>query len=98
MEYAAFLKLRISKPAVPRPYRVPLSTFFCFLALVPTFATTLFVMALAGFYTVGISLLSIVAAAVIFHARQPQERLCCGYTSVPTDLGDLHSKAFPNIS
>jgi amino acid transporter len=98
MEYAAFLKLRISKPEVPRPYRIPLSTVGCFLALTPTFAVTLLVMALADFYTMGFSLLSIVVAAVIFRVRQPREKGSCGYTSVPTSLGDMDSESLPNIT
>jgi amino acid transporter len=99
MEYTAFLKLRISKPEVPRPYCIPLSTVGCFLALTPTFAATLFVMALADLYTMGFSFLSIVAAAVIFRARQPRATRCCGCTSVPTNLGDTNTrKAFPNIT
>jgi amino acid transporter len=98
MEYAAFLKLRISKPEVPRPYRIPLSTVGCFIALTPTFAATLLVMALADFYTLGFSLLSIVVAAVIFRVRQPLEKWSCGYTSVPTYLGDMDSESLPNIT
>lgn len=97
MEYAAFLKLRISKPEVHRPYRLPLNTFGCFLALAPTFAITLLVMALADFYTMFFSFLTVVFAVAVFHVRQ-REKTCCGYTSVPTDQEDGDNVSLPNLS
>lgn len=51
MEYAAFIKLRISKPDVERPYRVPLSTVGVFLFIFPSVLLTLFVLALATYTT-----------------------------------------------
>lgn len=36
LEFVAFLKLRISKPDVPRPFKVPVSTKGAFLMLFPT--------------------------------------------------------------
>ena len=97
MEYAAFLKLRISKPEVPRPYRLPLNTFGCFLWLVPTFAITLLVMALADFKTMIFSFLTVLFAVVIFHLRK-RERTCCGYTSVPTDQDNMDNESLPELT
>jgi amino acid transporter len=49
MEYAAFIKLRISQPDRPRPYRVPLNTFGCFVCILPTIFFIVLVMVLADY-------------------------------------------------
>ena len=97
MEYAAFLKLRISKPELPRPYRVPLNTFGCFLWLVPTFAIFLLIMALADFSTLAYSFLTVVFAVAIFHVRQ-REMTCCGYTPVPTNQDNIDNESLPSLT
>ena len=48
MEYAAFLQLRIRQPDIPRPYRIPLGTFGCFVLFLPTILLTLAVLACAN--------------------------------------------------
>jgi amino acid transporter len=55
LEYAAFIKLRISKPDVDRPFKVPLGTLGCAIALIPTIAAVLFVIALASYTTICIN-------------------------------------------
>lgn len=70
MEYAAFIKLRISNPDLERPYKIPLSTLGCILFFSPSVLLTLLILALAanatyimfaGFVAVGI---------LIFYAKQ----------------------------
>lgn len=51
MEYAAFLKLRITRPDLHRPWRIPLSTVGCILFFLPTFAFTLLVLSLSNYET-----------------------------------------------
>lgn len=51
MEYAAFIKLRVSQSNVPRPYRIPLNTCGCILFVAPAVLMTLLVMALASYMT-----------------------------------------------
>jgi len=70
MEYAAFLKLRVSKPDLHRPYRIPLNTFGCFVMMIPTLGVTLLVMGLASIYTMIFGVVSVILALVIFYLRQ----------------------------
>ena len=63
MEYCAFIKLRISRPELHRPWRCPLSTFGCVLLFIPTFGFTLAVLLLATYttylFSIGVNLLGI---------------------------------------
>jgi amino acid transporter len=47
LEYSAFIKLRIARPDLHRPWRVPLNTFGCVVFLIPTFFFIFVVLALA---------------------------------------------------
>jgi amino acid transporter len=51
LEYSAFVKLRMARPDLHRPWRVPLGTMGCILALVPTFLLTFIIMGLATYTT-----------------------------------------------
>jgi amino acid transporter len=51
MEYAAFLKLRISEPNLTRPYQMPLNNTGCIIFLIPTVIATVAIIALARFET-----------------------------------------------
>lgn len=51
LEFAAFIKLRIKKPDLSRPYRVPLQTFGATMLCVPPAILLLLVMCLASFKT-----------------------------------------------
>lgn len=51
IEYAAFFKLRISRPNIERPYRIPLNTLGCAVFFFPTVSATLLVICLADFTT-----------------------------------------------
>lgn len=86
MEYAAFLKLRISKPDIQRPYRIPLNTVGCFLALTPTLVMTLLVMALASLSTIGFSALSLAVGYSIFVVYKGRRGQVSGYARVDTEL------------
>ncbi|CAB9512250.1 Probable polyamine transporter [Seminavis robusta] len=50
LEYAAFIKLRISQPNVPRPYRVPFGTVGCSLMVIPSALFILTVLLLASYH------------------------------------------------
>ena len=72
LEFAAFLKLRIARPDLERPYRVPLSTGGCVVLLAPPTLLLALVMCLAdarvwltcvGFGMVGAALYPILRAA-----------------------------------
>jgi len=52
MEYAAFVKLRVAAPDVPRPYRVPIhSTFGCILFAAPGCAMIVLLLFMASYQT-----------------------------------------------
>jgi amino acid transporter len=51
MEYAAFIKLRISHPDMHRPWRLPFNTFGCILLFIPPFLCTIFLLSLATYQT-----------------------------------------------
>lgn len=74
LEYAAFFKLRISKPDMERPYRIPLNTCGCALFFFPAIAATLVVMSLATFQTFYFALGSWTTGALIFYGKQRSQR------------------------
>lgn len=74
LEYAAFFKLRISKPNLERPYRIPLNTFGCALFFFPAIAATLLLMSLATYTTLLFALGSATTGIVVYCAKQHSER------------------------
>jgi amino acid transporter len=70
MEYCSFIKLRIARPNAERPYKIPLNTFFCILALVPTFFFTLLVLSLASYTTYAFVLAANVVGISIYICKQ----------------------------
>ena len=73
-EYAAFIKLRWSKPELSRPYKVPLSNIGCVLFLVPTFALSFFVMSLATLKTYIFTILANAIGILLYNCRG---KACC---------------------
>jgi len=70
LEYAAFFKLRISRPELERPYRIPLNTFGCAIFFFPAIAMTLVVMSLATFTTFYFALGSWITGSLVFYAKK----------------------------
>lgn len=65
------MKLRVSKPDLERPYRVPFNTLGCCLLLVPPILLTGVVLLLASFATYAYALATILLALVIYKLRTP---------------------------
>ncbi|KAK9715836.1 hypothetical protein RND81_06G192800 [Saponaria officinalis] len=63
LEFAAFLKLRIMRPDLHRPYKVPLKTFGCVVLCTPPSILLVLVMCLASYKTI---LVSIIVVALSF--------------------------------
>ena len=82
LEYFAFLKLRITRPDMERPYRVPLSTTCCIVLFTPTFLAILTVIFLASWKTWLFGAVVNVFGLLLFvlHERKP----CRKYTMVET--------------
>ena len=57
---------------VARPFRVPLSTRGCVIALIPTIATLILVIALASYTTICVNFVIIVAGTSIYALVQMQ--------------------------
>lgn len=70
MEIAAFIKLRLKKPDLHRPYRVPLGTTGAILVSLPPTLLLLLVMCLASARTVIISGIVIVFGFLLYPAIQ----------------------------
>ena len=69
MEYAAFFKLRISRPELERPYRIPLNTFGCVIFFLPAIACTLTVMLLATYTTIAFAIGSYITGLAVFYCK-----------------------------
>jgi len=74
LEYAAFFKLRISRPNIERPYRIPLNTLGCTIFFFPTIVTTLLVMSLANFNTYYFALGSWITGLLVYATKQQSDR------------------------
>lgn len=51
MEYAAFIKLRVTQPEVERPYKIPLNTVGCIILIIPPVVLTFLLMLMASYIT-----------------------------------------------
>jgi amino acid transporter len=76
MEYAAFVKLRVSQPNLERPYRIPLDTFGCILFFSPSILLILLVLGTAGTATYAVFAGVALSGIVIFSAKQRNHRHC----------------------
>lgn len=70
MEYAAFIKLRITRPALHRPWRLPFSTLGCILLFTPTFVFTITLMSLATYTTYAFSMAVNLCGLGLFVAKK----------------------------
>ena len=82
IEYAAFVKLRIAKPNLHRPYRIPVNTVGCIILLIPCVILTIFIMALGSYRTHLYSFSSVVLAASIYLVRKRRNL-------IPNDYGPV---------
>lgn len=89
MEYAAFVKLRISRSDVPRPYRIPLNTMGCMLFIAPPVLMTVVVMLLASYMTYIYFCAALVLGLVVYKIQGcGSKRSCCRYSRI-TDLEEV---------
>jgi amino acid transporter len=70
MEYAAFVKLRITHPDLHRPWRLPFNTVGCVLLFIPPFFCTTFLLMLATYQTYVFSLVVIAIGMLLYLAKQ----------------------------
>lgn len=70
IEYCAFIRLRIARPNLKRPYRIPLNTFGCILMIIPPLVFTTIIMMLASYVTYIYAATTVVVAGVIYNFRK----------------------------
>ena len=73
-EYAAFFKLRISRPNLERPYRIPLNTPGCAILFFPTIVSTFFVCSLATYTTYVFAFGSWIVGYLLYTAGRRHEQ------------------------
>lgn len=73
LEFAAFIKLRIKKPELHRPYKVPLQTFGAVMLCLPPTILLILVMCLASFKTYLVSaavmIVGFISYPFVIHAK-----------------------------
>ena len=70
-QYAAFLELRVSRPDLERPYKIPIeSTLGCAFFFAPTIAITVLVMGLASYSTMCFSVGSWIVGYLLYAAKE----------------------------
>ncbi|KAG6482484.1 probable polyamine transporter At1g31830 [Zingiber officinale] len=65
LEFVAFIKLRLSCPNAPRPYKIPLGTAGCILMVIPPTILICVVLALATFKVMTVSILTMLVGFVL---------------------------------
>ncbi|KAG9129806.1 hypothetical protein Leryth_016027 [Lithospermum erythrorhizon] len=70
LEFAAFIELRIKKPELRRPYRVPLQTFGAVMLCLPPSFLLILVMCLASFRTYIVSSIVIILGILLYYALE----------------------------
>jgi amino acid transporter len=81
MEYCAFLKLRISRPELERPYRIPLNTVGCMLLFTPGILVTLLLLSLATYATFIFVICINIVGMLVFCAKQHSKEMAQKETS-----------------
>ena len=89
MEYFAFIKLRISKPDLERPFRVPLNTFGCIAFFLPTIVLTIFVLGLASYATFVVSIAVNAIFMCIYYAKERKDEYYKAYETVGQTLDEV---------
>eukprot|EP00934_Nitzschia_sp_Nitz4_P008294 Nitzschia sp. Nitz4//scaffold179_size51476//30561//32348//NITZ4_006928-RA/size51476-processed-gene-0.43-mRNA-1//1//CDS//3329539222//8284//frame0 len=74
MEYAAFLKLRITRPTLDRPYRIPFNTIGCILLVLPSILLVLLVMSLATYFTYGFVICTNIVGLIVYYGKTRSEK------------------------
>jgi len=100
MEYAAFIKLRITRKEVYRPYRVPLNTTGCIAMVIPPCIVTILLMLMASFMTYIYFAVSVLLGIVLrcAHVKRSNSRLdqseCNDQSVEDTGSDDAEDESF----
>lgn len=94
MEYFAFIKLRISRPDIERPYRIPLNTTACIVLFTPTILAVFAVVLLASVKTWLFSVAVNIVGLFLYWMR---ERQLEAYGSVERQVANSTEVEFPDV-
>ncbi|XP_074562060.1 putative polyamine transporter At1g31830 [Curcuma longa] len=85
LEFVAFVKLRLSYPNAPRPYRIPLGTVGCILMIIPPTILICVVLAFATFKVMTVSILMMLVGFILQPCLKQAEkrRLWKFHTNLP---------------
>lgn len=73
LEYFAFIQLRIAQPDLPRPWRVPLSTTGCIIAVIPTILMIVAIIVMADYTTWVFAMLSNLVGLLLYRIKIQHE-------------------------
>jgi amino acid transporter len=89
LEFVAFVKLRVTHPNAPRPYRIPLGTIGVVLMVIPPTLLIVVVMALASYKVMVVSIAAMVVGFVLQPCLVYVEKKRLLRFSISADLPDL---------
>ncbi|KAF9620820.1 hypothetical protein IFM89_014757 [Coptis chinensis] len=99
LEFAAFIKLRIKRPELHRPYKVPLQTFGATVLCLPPTVLLLLVMCLASWRTFLVSGVVVILGVFLYPTiTQAKERKWVRFDTVPVLPSDNFVEAHPVVS
>ncbi|OVA17088.1 Amino acid/polyamine transporter I [Macleaya cordata] len=99
LEFAAFIRLRIKKPDLHRPYKVPLQTFGVTILCLPPAILVILVMCLASFRTFIVSGSVIILGVLLYlTVVKAKERNWTKFEPIPVEPSDNFLEALPIVS
>ncbi|PKA62806.1 putative polyamine transporter [Apostasia shenzhenica] len=97
LEFAAFVKLRVKKPDLQRPYKVPLSTFWAFMLCIPPSFLLVLVMCLASTRTFVVSSIVFLLGIILYPALQHmKDKKWVRFISKPQPSDELAADSCPS--
>jgi len=76
LEYAAFVKLRISRKDIERPYRIPMPDWFAFFFVLPACLAIMILLAVSSWMTYFFILVVFLVSGFLIRAQQISKELC----------------------
>ncbi|WOK92711.1 putative polyamine transporter [Canna indica] len=96
LEFVAFIKLRLSYPNVPRPYKIPLGTTGCILMIIPPTILICVVLVLASFKVMVVSITAMLIGFVLQPCLKHAEKKRLMKFTLNADLPDFRAAEHSN--
>ncbi|KAG6500711.1 probable polyamine transporter At1g31830 [Zingiber officinale] len=96
LEFTAFIKLRLSHPNAPRPYKIPLGTAGCILMIIPPTVLICVVLALSTFKVMIVSVLAMLVGFILQPCLKQAEKKRLWKFSTNSNLPDLREVEHDN--